>query len=106
MQIHFTGHQIEVTASLKHFTEDKLNKLERHFDNITSINVVFEVDKLRKIAEATIFVSKGEVHASAESEDMYTSVDLLIDKLNRQLMKLKEKKLAQREHHSEKGEFI
>ena len=98
MKISFIGHRMEVTPALKTFTQDKLNKLERHFDKITAIHVTFEVEKLIQIAEATILVSKGEVHASSESENMYTSIDLLIDKLDKQLMKHKEKKLDHRNH--------
>lgn len=98
MQINITGHRMEVTSSLKAFTEKKFNILQRHFDHITSINVVFDVEKLRQIAEATIFVSKGELHASAESEDMYAAIDILVDKLNRQLVKHKEKLLGHRDH--------
>jgi putative sigma-54 modulation protein len=105
MQINFTGHRMEITSSLRAFTEEKLNKLERHFDKITSIHVVFDVEKLRKIVEATILISKGEVHASAESEDMYAAIDLLVDKLDRQLMKHKEKKLDSRDHHGQNGDM-
>lgn len=98
MKITFKGHRVEVTSSLKSFTEEKLNKLERHFDKITSINVTFDVEKLRQIAEATILISKGEIHACAESENMYNAIDLLVDKLDKQLMKHKEKKLDHRDH--------
>lgn len=91
MQINFTGHRLEITPALKSFTQEKFDKLERHFDKITAINVVFDVEKLRQIAEATILVAKGEVHASSESEDMYTAIDSLVDKLDRQLIKHKEK---------------
>ncbi len=91
MQINFTGHRMEVTPALRTFTEEKFDKLERHFDKITAINVIFDVEKLRQIAEATILVAKGEVHASSESEDMYTAIDILVDKLDRQLIKHKEK---------------
>lgn len=91
MQINFTGHRLEVTPALKSFTQEKFDKLERHFDKITAINVVFDVEKLRQIAEATILVAKGEVHASSESEDMYSAIDSLVDKLDRQLIKHKEK---------------
>lgn len=86
---------MEVTPALKIFAQEKFDKLERHFDKITAINVVFDVEKLRQIAEATILVSKGELHASSESEDMYTAIDTLVDKLDRQLIKHKEK---MREH--------
>jgi putative sigma-54 modulation protein len=91
MRINITGHRLEVTPALRTFTEEKFDKLERHFEHITSINVVFDVEKLRQIAEATIMVAKGTLHASSESDDMYSAIDLLIDKLDRQLIKHKEK---------------
>jgi putative sigma-54 modulation protein len=91
MQINFTGHHMAVTPALKAFTEEKFDKLQRHFDKITAINVIFDVEKLRQIAEATILVSKGELHASSESTDMYTAIDILVGKLDRQLIKHKEK---------------
>ena len=96
MQINITGHHIDVTPALRAFTEEKFDKLERHFDHVTSINVVLNVEKLRQIAEATVHVTKGELHASAESEDLYTAIDTLIDKLERQLSKHKEKN----QHHA------
>ncbi len=91
MQINITGHRMDVTPALRAFTEEKFDKLERHFDHITAINVTFDIEKLRQIAEATILVAKGELHASSESENMYSAIDLLIDKLDRQLIKHKEK---------------
>lgn len=98
MQINITGHRMDVTPSIKAFTEEKLERLERHFDHITSVNVIFDVEKLRQIAEATVFVTKGELHASAESEDLYTAIDSLIDKLDRQIIKHKEKLTEHRNH--------
>lgn len=97
MQINLTGHRMEVTPALKTFTEEKLDKLEKHFDKIMSINVVFDVEKLRQIAEATVHIAKGELHASSESDDMYAAVDGLVDKLDRQLIKHKEKLKNHRE---------
>ncbi|KTD23850.1 ribosome-associated, sigma 54 modulation protein [Legionella lansingensis] len=91
MQISFTGHNVDVTPALRAFTVDKFNKLERHFDKITSIHVVFDIEKLNQIAEASIQVAKGELHARAESDDLYSAIDALIDKLDRQLIKHKEK---------------
>lgn len=98
MHINITGHRMDVTPALRAFTEEKLNRLERHYDHITTINVVFDVEKLRQIVEATVFIAKGELHASSESEDMYAAIDMLVDKLNRQLMKHKEKILGHRDH--------
>ena len=100
MQINITGHRMDITPAIRSFTEEKFQKLERHFDHITSINVVYDVEKLRQIAEATVYVAKGELHASAESEDLYSAIDSLVDKLNRQVMKHKEKLLGHRDHHN------
>jgi putative sigma-54 modulation protein len=91
MQINFTGHRLEITPALREYAISKFDKLQRHFDKITSINVVFDVEKLRQIAEATLHVSKAELHASSESENMYSSIDALVEKLDRQLIKHKEK---------------
>ncbi|MDX2345298.1 MAG: ribosome-associated translation inhibitor RaiA [Legionella sp.] len=97
MHIEFTGHQVEITDALKAFTEEKFGKLSRHFDRITSIHVTFDVEKLSQIVEATILVPKSELHASAESENMYTAIDELVGKLDRQLIKYKEKMEDHRE---------
>lgn len=96
MKIHITGHHVEVTPALKAYTEEKFNKLERHFDKISSIEVIFAIEKLDQIAEATIKIAKSELHASSATEDMYASIDDLVDKLDRQLIKHKEKI---RDHH-------
>ncbi|MDR3441689.1 MAG: ribosome hibernation promoting factor [Legionella sp.] len=91
MQINITGHRLEITPAIRAFTEEKFEKLERHFDQITAIHVVYDVEKLRQIAEATVVVAKGELHASAESDNLYAAIDSLIDKLDRQLLKHKDK---------------
>ncbi len=98
MQINFTGHRLEITQALREFTISKFSKLSRHSDKITSINVVFDVEKLRQIAEATLHISKAEIHASSESDSMYSAIDSLVDKLDRQLIKHKEKMKNHREH--------
>lgn len=103
MQISFTGHHIEVTPALRSFAEEKLSKLERHFDRINSIHVVFSIEKLVQIVEATVSINKAQIHAHAESEDMYSSIDALIDKLDRQLVKHKEKI---QEHRDDEGREI
>ncbi|MCW5589170.1 MAG: ribosome-associated translation inhibitor RaiA [Legionellales bacterium] len=91
MQINFTGHHVDVTPALREFTEGKFDRLERFADRITSIDVKFEVEKLRQIAEAHIAVAGGKINARAECKDMYSAIDKLIDKLDRQLVKIKEK---------------
>ncbi|MCH9756217.1 MAG: ribosome-associated translation inhibitor RaiA [Gammaproteobacteria bacterium] len=91
MQINFTGHQVEITDALQAFTEEKLSKLSRHFDRITSINVTFNVQKLRQMVDITVLIPKSELHAHSEAESMYTAIDEVIGKLDRQLIKHKEK---------------
>ena len=90
MKITFTGHQLEVTEALKKITQEKLERLERHFDRIISISVIFSVEKLVSIAEATVHVPGKSLHARSDSENMYSAIDLLVDKLDRQIKKFKE----------------
>jgi len=91
MQINITGHHMEVTPALRSYIENKLGRVERHFDNLINIHVILSVEKDRQIAEATINVNRGKVFADSEHEDMYAAIDNLIDKLDRQIKKHKEK---------------
>ena len=91
MQISVSGHHVDVTDSLRNYVETKLDRLERHYDQITNMKVILSVEKQRQKAESTIRISGGEVYADAESEDLYAAIDMLADKLDRQLIKQKEK---------------
>lgn len=94
MQVTISGHHIDVTSALRDFVNSKLEKLERHFDQITSVNVTLSIEKQRQMADATIHIAGADVVANAAHEDMYAAIDLLTDKLDRQLIKHKEKNLA------------
>lgn len=94
MQVTISGHHIDLTTALRDFVNNKLEKLERHFDHITSINVVLSIEKQRQMADATIHIAGADVVANASHDDMYAAIDLLTDKLDRQLIKHKEKNLA------------
>ena len=91
MQINLTGHQMDITDSLRSYVETKFERLERHFEQMTNIHVILSVEKERNKAEATIHVSRGNIFADSEQEDMYAAIDTLVDKLDRQLKKHKEK---------------
>ncbi len=91
MQISVSGHHVEVTDSLRSYVDTKLDRLERHYDRITDMQVILSVEKQRQKAESTVRISGGEVYADAESDDLYTAIDKLADKLDRQLIKQKEK---------------
>lgn len=91
MQINLTGHHVDITPALKEYVDTKFAKLERHFDHINNVHVILNVEKLQQKAEATLHVNGGEIFATAEHQDMYAAIDGLIDKLDRQVIKHKEK---------------
>ena len=100
MQMNLTGHHVEVTTSLRDYVTSKVARLERHFDHATNIHVILSVEKLRHKAEATLHVSGGNLFADAVQDDMYAAIDSLIDKLDRQVKKHKEKLT---DHHRSEG---
>jgi putative sigma-54 modulation protein len=91
MQITISGHHVEVTPALRDYVLTKFDRLQRHFDQITKTDVTLIVEKQVQKAEASIHVSGADIFANAASEDMYAAIDLLADKLDRQLIKHKEK---------------
>ena len=91
MQLNVSGHHVEVTDPLREYVETKFERLQRHFDQITNTDVTLIVEKLVQKAEATVHISGADIFAAAESEDMYAAIDALADKLDRQLIKHKEK---------------
>lgn len=91
MQINLSGHHIELTDSLRDYVNTKFAKLERHFEQINNVQVILNVEKLNQIAEAKLNVNGGEIFANAQEPDMYAAIDALMDKLDRQIIKYKEK---------------
>lgn len=91
MQVNLTGHHVEITAPLRDYVDAKFARLERHFDHIFDVHVILRVEKLRQKAEATVHVNGNDLYADAEEEDMYAAIDGLIDKLDRQVKKHKQK---------------
>lgn len=100
MQITITGHHLDVTDSLREYVKSKMERLERHFDQVNHINVILSVEKLRQMAEATVPVNGSKIFANAEDPDMYAAIDALVDKLDRQIIKRKEKVT---DHHRRDG---
>lgn len=91
MQIDITGHHVDLSDALHDYVNEKFSRLERHFDKVIDVHVILTVEKLTQKAEATIHLSGNDVHAEATSDDMYASIDGLVDKLDRQIVKYKEK---------------
>lgn len=95
MNINFTGHHIDVTPPLKNYINEKFERIKKHFDKIIKVDITLEIEKIFQVAKATIHVSGAKIHADAKSEDMYKSIDQLMDKLDRLVKAHKEK---QKEH--------
>ena len=91
MQVIVTGHHLEVTDALKAYIDAKFEKLARHFDNVTDVHVILSVEKLVQKAEATLQLSGAKLFAEDHQEDMYAAIDAMVEKLERQITKHKEK---------------
>ena len=100
MQINISGHHVDVTSALRTYVSNKMKRIERHFDHMINIHVVLGVEKERQRAEATVQVSGARLFADAEHDDMYAAIDVLCDKLDRQVKKHKEKLT---DHHRSDG---
>ncbi len=91
MNLQLTGHHLEVTPALREYIANKLNKLSNHFDHVIDIKVTLSVEKLSQKVEATVHVPGNDLHAECSHESMYSAIDLLADKLDRQVLRFKEK---------------
>ena len=100
MQVNLTGHHVDLTTPMRDYVNSKIERLERHFDHATDIHVVLSVEKTRHKAEATMNVSGGKLFGDSVEEDMYAAIDSLVDKLDRQVKKHKEKLT---DHHRSEG---
>jgi putative sigma-54 modulation protein len=100
MQLNLTGHHLEITDPLRAYVNEKFEKLSRHFDHVLNGHVILSVEKLQQKAEASLHVSGSDIYADATKEDMYAAIDALVDKLDRQVLKHKEKI---KDHHRSEG---
>lgn len=91
MQLTISGHHLEITAALHTYVQSKLERLERHNDRITQVAVILSVERLVQKAEATVHANGVELFAESEHNDLYAAIDALADKLDRQLIKRKER---------------
>ena len=100
MQLNVTGHHVDITPALRDYVSSKLERLERHFDHVTNVHVILTVEKQRQKAEATINITGNQLFADAEDADMYAAIDALVDKLDRQIRRHKDKVT---DHHRSEG---
>jgi putative sigma-54 modulation protein len=91
MNLNVSGHHLEVTPALRTYVESKLGRVTRHFDHVIDAHVILTADKLRRKAEVTLHVRGKDLHCECEEGDLYAAIDLLADKLDRQVLKYKDK---------------
>ncbi len=102
MQINIQGHQVDVTPALRDYAMSKFDRVTRHFDHLHELSIVLGVEKVLHKAEATMQFSGKKsgrtLHANATASDMYAAIDALVDKIDKQVRKHKEKLT---DHHAD-----
>lgn len=91
MNLNVSGHHLDVTSAMRTYVSGKLGRVTRHFDHVIDAHVILSVDKLQQKAEVTLHVRGKDIHAECADADLYAAIDLLIDKLDRQVIKYKDK---------------
>ena len=91
MNLNMTGHHLEITPSIRDYVSSKMIRINRHFDHVIDVNMILSVEKLRQKIEANVHLSGKDIFVESENPDMYAAIDLLVDKLDRQIIKHKEK---------------
>jgi putative sigma-54 modulation protein len=92
MNLNVTGHHLDVTPAIRQYLNAKLGRVVRHFDHVIDAHVILSVVKLRQKAEVTLHVQGKDIHCQSEDNDLYAAIDLLADKLDRQVLKYKSKR--------------
>jgi putative sigma-54 modulation protein len=91
MNLHLTGHHVEITPAIRDYVTSKLEKINRHFEHVIDVNVVMTVEKLDQKIEANVHLSGKDIHVMSHDGDMYAAIDGLIDKLDRLVIRHKER---------------
>ena len=91
MNLQISGHHLEVTPAIREYVTAKLERVTRHFDHVIDVNVILSVEKLKQKAEVTVHLSGKDIYVESIDEDLYAAIDILADKLDRQIQKHKQK---------------
>jgi putative sigma-54 modulation protein len=106
MNLTISGHHLDVTPALREYVLTKLEKVTRHFDQVVDVTVLLTVEKLkekerRQKAEVTLHVKGRDIFIEQSHEDLYAAIDQLMDKLDRQVRRHKDR-LQEHNHDSVK----
>lgn len=96
MNLNLAGHHVIITPAMRDYVTSKIDKITRHFDHVIDVSVILSVEKLKQKAEANVHVRGKDIFVETDSADMYASIDSLVDKLDRQILKRKEKNADRR----------
>ena len=96
MNLHLTGHHVEITPAIREYVATKLERITHHFEHVIDVNVILSVEKLQQKIEANVHVRGRDIFCESEDADMYAAIDNLIDKLDRTILKHKQKSLDRR----------
>jgi putative sigma-54 modulation protein len=102
MNLNLTGNHLAITPPIRDYILAKLERVTRHFDHVIDVNVVLSVDKLQQKVECNLHTRGKDIHVESIDADMYAAIDALVDKLDRQVLKHKEKR---EEHRRDRAEF-
>ena len=91
MNLNIIGHHLEVTPAIRNYVIEKLDRVKRHFDHVIDASVTISVVKLVQKADVTLHVRGKDIHAEASHENLYAAIDALADKLDRQVLRHKDK---------------
>lgn len=107
MNLTITGHHLDVTPAIRGYVQDKMDRATRHFDQIIDVTIILSVEKLEHKAEANVHVPGRDIYVESIDADMYAALDSLADKLDRQILKHKEKSgNVHRESGGVKGQSV
>ena len=91
MNLTVSGHHVAVTPAMRTYVQSKMDRVTRHFDHVIDVNVILSVEKLTQKAEVTVHVRGKDIFVESGDPDLYAAIDLMVDKLDRQIIKYKDK---------------
>jgi len=91
MNLTVSGHHVALTPAIRSYVESKLSRITRHFDHVIDVNVILSVNKLKQKAEVTVHVRGKDIFVESDDQDLYAAIDMLVDKLDRQIIKYKDR---------------
>ena len=100
MNLHLTGHQLEITPAIRDYVANKLARITHHFDHVIDVNVILSVDKLQQKIEVNVHVRGRDIFCESIDSDMYAAIDSLVDKLDRTIIKHKERNREHRHNNA------